>query len=125
MSKTLEEIRLQDGTLIRHKTAGYEGCIEGTTGVKGWFTGGGALLDMPSSKQLFQYRVMVAGESMRRIAPAEDLEIVEQALKVVCPGCGYSYNSKTGVENKSEGRGQCGGWVWPACVACPDSDATA
>src|SRR4030067_2326164 len=96
MSKTLEEIKLQDGTLIRHKTAGYEGRIEGATVIKSCLTVAGASLDMPSSKQLFQYRVMVAGEAMRRIAPAEDLEIVEQALKVVCPGCGYDYNSKHG-----------------------------
>jgi len=122
MSKALEEIRLQDGTLIRHKTAGYEGCIEGTTGIKSCFTVAGASLDMPSSKQLFQYRVMVAGEAMRRIAPAEDLEIVEQALKVVCPSCGYDYNSKPGVENKAAGRCQCGGWICPACLACQASD---
>jgi hypothetical protein len=31
MPKTLEEVKLQDGTLIRHKVVGYEGCIEGTT----------------------------------------------------------------------------------------------
>jgi len=77
---------------------------------------------MPGSKQIFQYRVMVAGESMRRIAPAEDLEIVEQTLKVVCPGCGYSYNSKPGVENKAAGRCQCGGWICPACLACQAID---
>ena len=29
MSKTLEDVKLQDGTLIRHKMAGYEGRIEG------------------------------------------------------------------------------------------------
>lgn len=122
MSKAVEEIRLQDGTLIRHKTVGYEGCIEGTTGIKSCFTVAGASLDMPSSKQIFQYRVMVAGEAMRRIAPAEDLEIVEQALKVVCPSCGYSYSSKPGVENKAAGHCQCGGLICPACLACQALD---
>jgi len=32
MSEKRVEVKLQDGTLIRHKVAGYEGRIEGTTG---------------------------------------------------------------------------------------------
>jgi len=122
MSKTLEEIKLQDGTLVRHKAVRYEGRIDGTTGIKSCFTVAGASLDMPGSKQIFQYRVAVAGEPMRHIAPAEDLEILEQALKVACPHCGYHFSSKPGVENKPGGRCQCGGWVCPACLACQASD---
>lgn len=122
MAKAQEEVKLQDGTLIRHKTAGYEGRIDGTTGIKSCFTIAGASLDMPGSKQSFQYRIMVAGESMRRIAPAEDLEILEQASKVACPRCGYHFNSKLGVENKPGGRCQCGGWICPACLACQPGD---
>ena len=122
MAKAHEEMRLQDGTLVRHKAAGYEGRIDGTTGIKSCFTVAGASLDLPSSKQIFQYRVMVAGEPMRHIAPGEDLEILEQALKVACPRCGYQFNSKPGLENKAGGRCQCGGWICPACLACQASD---
>lgn len=118
MSKTLEEVKLQDGTLIRHKVVGYEGRIDGTTGIKGCFTEGGALSPGAGSGQTFQYRVLVAGESMRRIAPAEDLEILEGVAPVVCPHCHYSFHSKPGIGNKPGGRCQCGGWICPACLAC-------
>jgi hypothetical protein len=118
MSKTLEEVKLQDGTLIRHKVVGYEGRIEGTTGIKTCFTAAGALLSGSSSRQTFQYRVVVAGESMRRIAPAEDLDILEGVAEVVCPRCRYSFRSKPGVGNKPGGRCECGGLICPACLAC-------
>src|SRR5215467_9161213 len=68
MSKTLEEVKLQDGTLIRHKVVGYEGRIEGTTEIKICFTEGGSLMAKSTSGHTFQYRVVVAGESLRRIA---------------------------------------------------------
>src|SRR5215468_12422680 len=118
MSKALEEVKLQDGTLIRHKTVGYEGRIEGTTQITTCFTAAGALLPGSSSRQTFQYRVVVAGESMRRIAPAEDLEILEGVASVVCPHCRYSFRSKPGVANKPGGCCECGGWICPACLAC-------
>ena len=118
MSKTLEEVKLQDGTLIRHKVVGYEGRIEGITEIKSCFTAGGALLARPAGGQTFQYRVVVEGESMRRVAPAEDLEIVEGIAQVVCPVCHYSFRSKPGVGNKPGGRCECGGWICPACLAC-------
>ena len=125
MSKTLKEVKLQDGTLIRHKVVGYEGRIDGTTEIKSCFMGGGTLLARSNSGQTFQYRVAVAGESMRRIAPAEDFEILEGVAKVVCPRCGYSFQSKPGLENKPGGRCQCGGWICPACLACQNlNDAT-
>ena len=66
------------GTSVRHKTSGYEGKIDGTTAIKGCFTSRGAPLF--KSHEQFQYRIAVAGEATRRIAPAEDLEIVEQKV---------------------------------------------
>jgi hypothetical protein len=126
MSKTLEEVKLHDGTLIRHKVVGYEGRIEGTTGIKTCFTEGGSLMAKPTSAHTFQYRVVVAGESMRRIAPAEDLEILEGMAEVVCPACRYSFRSKLGVVNKPGGRCACGGWICPVCLACQSiNDPTA
>ena len=118
MSKTLEEVKLQDGTLIRHKVVGYEGRIEGTTEIKICFTEGGSLMAKSTSGHTFQYRVVVAGESLRRIAPAEDLEILEEIAEVVCPRCRYSFRNKPGVGNKPGGRCECGGWICPACLAC-------
>lgn len=118
MSKTLEEVKLQDGTLIRHKVVGYQGRIEGTTQIKTCFTAGGELLARPPSAQTFQYRVVIPGEPLRRVAPAEDLEILEEMAEVVCLRCRYSFRSKPGIGNKPGGRCECGGWICPACLAC-------
>ena len=118
MLKAAEQVKLQNGTIVRHKSVGYEGRIEGTTEIRSCFTAGGVLLDMPSTKQSFQYRVAVTGESMRRIAPAEDLEVLERAVPVVCPRCQYSFHTKPGADDKPAGRCQCGGWICPACLAC-------
>ena len=118
MSKALEEVKLQDGTLIRHKVVGYEGRIEGTTGIATCFTAAGRLLPNSTSRQTFQYRVFVAGESMRRVAPAEDLEILEEVAEIVCPHCRYSFRTKPGFGNKPGGRCECGEWICPACLAC-------
>ena len=87
MSENKVEIKLQNGTLIRHKVAGYEGRIEGTTQIKSCFTRGGELLTHPTTKELFQYRIMVEGESLRRIAPAEDFEILDGVVEVICSKC--------------------------------------
>ena len=70
MSVTIPEAKLQDGTLIRHKVVGYKGRIDGTTEIKTCFTARGEILSRPNTKQIFQYRVVIDGESMRRIAPA-------------------------------------------------------
>ena len=120
MSERKVEVKLQDGTLIRHKVAGYEGRIEGTTEIKSCFTVGGELLVNPTPKQLFQYRIVVKGESMRRIAPAEDLEILDGVVEVICPCCHCSFQSKPGLADKPRGRCQCGGWICPNCLACQD-----
>ena len=121
MSETMAQVKLQDGTLIRHKVAGYEGRIEGTTEIKTCFTAGGKLLDKSNSKQAFQYRVVIKGESMRRIAPAEDLEILEGAEKFICPHCQFSFQTKPGFVDKPGGRCGCGGWICPSCLDCRDA----
>ena len=119
MSDKRIEDRLEDGTIIRHKVAGYEGRIEGTTGIKTCFTAKGELAN-PMTHQLFQYRIVVQGESVRRIAPAEDFEILDGVVEVICPGCHCSFQSKPGLADKPRGRCQCGGWICPTCLACQD-----
>ena len=118
MSENKVEVKLEDGTLIRHKVAGYEGRIEGTTKIQSCFTLKGELLPQPNSKQLFQYRVMVEGESIRRIAPADDFEILEAVVDVICPACHVAFQSKPGLADKPRGRCKCGGWICPTCLAC-------
>ena len=120
MSEKRVEVKLQDGTLYRDKVLGYEGRIEGTTGIKTCFTLGGALLTNPTAKQLFQYRVVVKGESPRRIAPAEDFDILDGVVEVVCPCCHSSFQSMPGLADKPRGRCQCGGWICPSCLTCQD-----
>jgi len=121
MSETMAPVKLQDGTLIRHRMAGYEGRIEGTTEIKTCFTAGGSLLDKSNTKQTFQYRVVVKGELMRRIAPAEDLEILETATPLICPHCHFSFQTKPGLADKAGGRCECGGWICPSCLDCRDA----
>ena len=121
MSESTEQVKLRDGTLIRHKVAGYEGRIDGITAIKTCFTSGGELLVKSSNKHTFQYRVAVKGESLRRIAPAEDLEILDGVVEVVCPVCRSSFQSKPGLADKPRGRCQCGGWICPTCLACQDT----
>lgn len=122
MSETMALLKLRDGTLIRHKVSGYKGRIDGTTEIQACFTAGGELLGKPSTKQTFQYRVAVKGESMRRIAPVEDLEILEGVVEVICPGCHTTFQSKPGLVNKPRGRCECGGWVCPSCLACRNTN---
>ena len=113
-------VKLQDGTRVRHKVIGYEGLIEGTTGIKACFTDVGELLKYRDSKQTFQYRVFIKGEPMRRIAPDDDLEILELAEEVICPQCRLSFRTKPDIANKPGGRCTCGGWICPFCVYCQD-----
>lgn len=118
MSEKMDQIKLRDGTLIRHKVMGYEGRIDGTTEIKGCFTRAGELLDKSRAKEVFQYRVLVKGETMRRIAPAEDFEILEGVVEIICPSCHSSFRNKPGLVDKPAGRCQCGGWICPSCLAC-------
>jgi hypothetical protein len=122
---SLDPVKLQDGTLIRHKVAGYEGRIDGTTEIKSCFTERGTLLGNRVTKQTFQYRVLVAGEMLRRIAPLEDLEIVEEAAAAMCPSCQFTFRGKPGFPDKPGGRCQCGGWICPRCWACQDTSEKA
>lgn len=117
-------ISLRDGTLVRHKQRGYEGKIEGTTAIKTCFTRGGAILDPPTTKEAFQYRVVVTGESARYIAPVEDLEIIDAAVAVVCVRCSKNFFTKPGLAGKVCGRCTCGGWICPVCLGCQSEEAT-
>jgi hypothetical protein len=117
------DISLRDGTLVRHKHKGYEGKIEGTTAIKACFTRGGALLDMPVTKEAFQYRVAVNGESMRFIAPVDDLEILDAAAEVICDRCHKTFHTKPGLAGKACGRCACGRWICPACMGCQSEAA--
>ncbi|MBI4527419.1 MAG: hypothetical protein HY695_26800 [Deltaproteobacteria bacterium] len=117
MTERLVEAKLEDGTLVRHRVLRYEGRIEGITEIKTCFTDGGEPL-IKTGKQIFQHRVAVQGELMRRIAPAEDLEIVESVAKIVCGHCHAGFQSKPGIADKPGGRCQCGEWICPSCLAC-------
>ena len=55
------------------------------------------MLAIPPAKEAFQYRVVVSGETMRHIAPAEDLEILDAMTEVVCFRCHYAFRTKPGV----------------------------
>ena len=117
------DVTLRDGTLVRHKMKGYEGKIEGTTAIKGCFTKGGALLEPPVSKEIFQYRVVVSGMSMRYIAPVDDLEVLDAVTEIRCARCSKAFYSKPGIKNKAGGRCACGGWICPVCLGCQTDDA--
>jgi hypothetical protein len=118
------KISLRDGTLVRHKTKGYEGMIEGITEIKTCFTKAGAKLAASGGKEAFQYRVVVSGETMRYIAPADDLEVLEAAAEIVCSRCAYRFQTKPGVIDKAAGRCECGGWICPACLGCQPNEST-
>lgn len=117
------DLGLRDGTLVRHKKKGYEGKIEGTTAIKACFTRGGALLAWPGAKEAFQYRVAVSGQSMRHIAPVNDLEILDAAAEILCVRCRRPFHTKPGLAGKAGGRCACGGWICPVCMGCRKDDA--
>ena len=124
MAEKIEALR--DGTLVRHKSKGYEGKIEGTTAIKACFTRGGALQE--ATKDIFQYRVAVSGESMRYIAPVADLEILDAVIEIHCVSCKKNFYSKPGLTGKPCGRCVCGAWICPVCLSCEaagDGAATA
>ena len=115
---------LRDGTLVRHKNKGYQGTIEGTTSIKACFTRGGVVLQASVTKEAFQYRISIAGESMRQIAPLEDLEILDSATEINCVACQKQFYTKPGLAAKPCGRCACGGWICPVCLACQPDEAT-
>ena len=112
------EIGLRDGTVVRHKKKGYEGKIEGTTAIKSCFTRNGALLEPPATKEAFQYRVAVLGQSMRYIAPLDDLEVIDAPLEIICSRCHKTFCTTPGLTGKAGGRCACGGWICPGCMGC-------
>ena len=68
---------LSDGTFVRHRTEGYEGVIDGTTSMKELFTGN-VVCDR-------QYRVKLLNSDLRKVAPEEDLVVVEPPALPVKP----------------------------------------
>lgn len=114
---------LRDGTLVRHKDRGYQGAIEGTTSIKACFTQKGAPLVMPLSKEMFQYRIVVAGEVMRQIAPLEDLQVLDAAAVIECVACHKPFCTKPALVGKPNGRCVCEGWICPVCLACQTKEA--
>jgi hypothetical protein len=116
---------LRDGTLVRHKSMGYEGKIEGTTSIKACFTRDGAALSMPTTKESFQYRISIAGESLRRVAPLEDLEIIAAVVLIECVACRQRFRTKPGLPGKPCGRCVCGGWICPLCMTCQQPEEAA
>jgi hypothetical protein len=125
MANKIETARLQDGLLVRHRIQGYQGRIDGITQIKACFTKGGVALTAASPREIFQYRIVVDGELMRHIAPADDLEILqeEKSVDIICFGCHSAFRSKPGIVNKVGGRCECGGWICPACLACKAANA--
>jgi hypothetical protein len=120
MATLIDQFPLKNGTLVQHKVSGYRGRIDGTTAIKSCFTSAGVTLQPPTSKEDFQYRILVEGELIRHIAPARDLQILEEELRerVLCLNCSASYLSKPEALNKAGGRCECGGWICPSCLAC-------
>jgi hypothetical protein len=72
---------------------------------------------------MFQYRISVAGESMRQVAPFEDLEVLEAAAQISCIACHEQFQTKPGLVGKPSGRCACGNWICPVCMACQTEDA--
>ena len=120
MARKIAEMALTDGTVVRHKVNGYRGLIDGTTALQNCFTNKGIALTLPAIAETFQYRIAVAGEKLRRVAPARDLEIVavEQRAEIVCLSCEAVFLSRPGVLNKVGGKCECGSWICPACLVC-------
>jgi hypothetical protein len=59
----------ENKVLVKHKKLGYEGTIDGQTQLKMLFTG--------NKKVDFQYRVKIANQDKRFIAPEEDLRRIK------------------------------------------------
>ena len=117
------EMTLRDGTLVRHRSNGYQGKIEGTTSIRACFTRGGASVQAAASKEAFQYRILIAGELMRQVAPLEDLEILEAAAEITCVACQKQCETKPGLLGKPCGHCACGNWICPVCMACQTEEA--
>ena len=120
MTTKIEELVLAAGTLVRHRVSSYVGRIDGVTAIQSCFTSLGAPVPMTASKDSFQYRVLVQGEKIRRIAPVRDLEILAEGirLKATCVSCRSTFSSDPSLMDKPGGLCACGGWICPQCLAC-------
>jgi hypothetical protein len=120
MAAKSEEVVLSDGTLVRHRVSGYLGRIDGVTAIQGCFTNRGAPMGVATGKENFQYRVIIQGQKIRRIAPVRDLEVLETgtSIDVTCFGCQAPFSSSPSVIDKPGGLCECGGWICPICLVC-------
>lgn len=127
MARKVTEITLTDGTMVRHKVSGYRGLVDGTTALQNCFTSKGLTVALPGSVESFQYRIAVAGEKLRRIAPARDLEVVEvaQITEIVCVSCESTFRTRPRALNKIGGQCECGNWICPLCLTCSASNGKA
>jgi hypothetical protein len=60
---------LEDKVVVKHKRLGYEGTIDGQTSLRMLFTG--------NKSCDFQYRIKIANQEKRFVAPEEDLKIIK------------------------------------------------
>jgi hypothetical protein len=123
MAVELDESFLSDGVLVRHRTSGYVGRIDGVTALQSCFTQSGMPMPLKVGKETFQYRVIVSGEKMRRIAPLRDLEVLDAttAVEVTCVNCRAAFSGTTTVNDKPGGLCACGGWICSECLHCQPS----
>jgi hypothetical protein len=126
MVSKVEEIELSNGTVVRHRVSGYLGRIDGVTAIQSCFTNKGAPMPATTGRESFQYRVIVQGEKIRRIAPVRDLEVLAAGatIDVTCFGCGVTFSSNPSVIDKPGGLCECGGWICPQCLVCQRPDET-
>ena len=94
------ETTLRDGTLVRHRSNGYQGKIEGTTSIRACFTRGGTSVQAATSK-----------------------EVLEAAAEITCVACHKQFQTKPGLAGKACGRCACGNWICPVCMACQTEEA--
>ena len=65
---------LENKVLVKHKRLGYEGVIDGQTSLRILFTGNKAVP--------YQYRIKIANQDKRFIAPEEDLRKIKAPIVV-------------------------------------------
>jgi hypothetical protein len=120
MAIEIDEVALSDGTLVRHRVSGYFGRIDGVTGIQSCFTNRGAPMPTATNKEKFQYRVIVKGEKLRRIAPVRDLEVLDAgtSIHVTCFNCQTTFASSPIAVDTPGGICECGGWICPECLLC-------
>jgi hypothetical protein len=66
-------------------------------------------------RELFQYRVVIKGNPCPGIAPAEDLEILDGVVDVICPCCHCSFQGKPALQtNPAAAASAADGFARPA-----------